>query len=236
MSKKSNLKKTKQPNLILVNQNNHLRLINIKPLTENQKIIFSDYNKGKNLFLHGSAGTGKTFLSLYLSLKTILDTRQYKKIIIIRSTVPSRDMGFLPGSVKDKQKVYESPYRESINELFERGDAYDILRNKGMIDFISTSFIRGTTFNNAIVIADEIQNFEWNELFATITRFGNNCKLICSGDIKQKDLKFSDNLIKFTNVIKHMKDFSFIELNSNDIVRSDLVKDFIIQAEQLGYL
>jgi len=209
----------------------------IEPLTENQKLSFQAYNQGKNMMLHGIAGTGKSFISIYLALDEILNKdSDYKKLILVRSVVPTRDMGFLPGSQKEKAKVYEAPYYAICTELFGRGDAYEYLKSKNIVDFISTSFIRGVTINDAIIVVDEIANCTLHELDSVITRVGRNCKIIFCGDFRQSDF-IRDNdrngLHDFMKIIQRMKSFTFIDFNENDICRSQLVKDYIIMKDKL---
>jgi phosphate starvation-inducible protein PhoH len=215
-----------------------LYLNRISPMTENQTKTFDAYSRNKNLLLHGSAGTGKTFISLYLALLDVMNGNEdYNKVVIIRSVVPTRDMGFLPGSAKDKSKVYEAPYYSICTELFGRGDAYDVLKQKNLVEFQTTSFIRGLTFNNCIIVLDEVQNCVFQELDSVLTRVGNNCKIIFSGDFKQSDLtKDSDRsgILDFMKIIKRIKSFENIEFTKNDIVRSQLVKDYIIAKEDLN--
>jgi phosphate starvation-inducible protein PhoH len=212
----------------------------IQPLTQNQKITFKAYNEGKHLMLHGIAGTGKTFISLYLALEELLQAdSQYKKIYIVRSVVPTRDMGFLPGSNKEKTKVYEAPYYAICTELFHRSDAYEYLKTRGLVEFISTSFIRGITLNDCIVITDECQNATSHELDSVITRVGKNCKIIFAGDFSQSDFIYDrdKNGIKdFMRIIKNIKSFQFVEFTKDDILRSDLVKEYIIEKDRLGVL
>lgn len=223
----------------LDNQKTEFVMKKIEPLTENQKLSFEYFDKGKNLMLHGIAGTGKSFISLYLALREIMDNKnsQYKKVIIVRSVVPTRDMGFLPGSNKEKAKVYEAPYYAICTELFGRGDAYDILKQRNMVDFISTSFIRGITLNNSIIVVDEIANMTLHELDSIITRVGKNCKIIFSGDFRQSDFTKEhekNGLTEFMKIINHMKSFAFIDFKEADIVRSGLVREYIIQKDKLG--
>ena len=149
------------------------------------------------------------------------------KVIIVRSAVPSRDLGFLPGNVKEKIREYETPYRSICTDLFNRGDAYDILKSKGIIEFMSTSFVRGITLYDSIVILEEVQNMSFNEIYSVLTRIGKNCRVIISGDFRQSDLERS-GIQKFMRVIKKMKSFSFIEFGIQDIVRSDFVKELIV--------
>lgn len=218
-------------------------LQHIEPLTVNQRATFDSYNEDRNLMLHGIAGTGKSFISLYLSLKTILKDRddRYKKVVIVRSTVPTRDVGFLPGNNKEKMKVYEAPYVDIFSKLFGRGDAYEYLKNKGVVEFTSTSFIRGITLEDSIVIVDEMQNMDWGELTSIITRVGENCKILFCGDFRQSDFRLREkdsknDVIKFMEVIQRMgDDFDFIEFNANDIVRSKLVKNFILTLDKMGF-
>jgi len=212
----------------------------IKPMTMNQKIAFESWREGNNLMLHGIAGTGKTFLALYFSIMELLEKNaHYKKIYIVRSVVPSRDMGFLPGSAKDKTKVYEGPYYDICNKLFGRGDAYEILKQRGNVEFISTSFLRGSTFDDCIIVVDEMQNMNDQELHTVMTRVGENCRIIFAGDVKQDDLtsvrfKEESGLTTSMSIIGNMKEFKFIEFLKEDIVRSDLVKSYIIERDRMG--
>jgi phosphate starvation-inducible protein PhoH len=215
----------------------NFKLKNIEPLTQNQKISFEAYGQNKNLMLHGTAGTGKSFISMYLGLNQILsDNNQFKKLVIVRSVVPTRDMGFLPGNSKEKAKVYEAPYYAICTELFGRSDSYEYLKAKGIIEFISTSFIRGITLNDCIIIVDEIANMTLHELDSVITRVGKNCRIVFSGDFRQSDFTKEherNGLIDFMRIIEKMKSFTFVDFNENDIVRSSMVKDYIIQKDRL---
>lgn len=218
--------------------NFNLRTIN--PLTENQRHTFDAFYEGKHLMLHGMAGTGKTFLSMYLALDDLLSGEsQQEMIYIVRSVVPTRDMGFLPGSQKEKMKVYEAPYQAICAELFGRGDAYDILKQKNAVEFMSTSFVRGITMNNCYVIVDECQNMTDQELHSIMTRIGKNCRIIFCGDFKQDDLtserkKEFSGLIKFMEILKQIPEFHFIDFQIPDIVRSKIVKSYIIARHNLG--
>jgi phosphate starvation-inducible protein PhoH len=224
-------------------QENHQEKLNFNlkhfnPLTENQKLAFESFRNDKNLMLHGIAGTGKSFMAMYLSLKQILGDPDspYKKIVIVRTVVPTRDMGFLPGNTKEKTKVYEAPYYAICTELFGRGDSYDYLKNKNLIEFISTSFIRGITLNDCIVIVDEMQNATLHELDSVITRVGHNCKVIFCGDFRQSDFTREhekNGLTDFMRVVRSMRSFDLIEFNANDIVRSALVKEYIILKDKM---
>jgi len=213
------------------------RLKNIEPLTDNQRLTFNAFEDEKNLMLHGIAGTGKSFLSMYLSLKQILSGSElYKKIVIVRTVVPTRDMGFLPGNTKEKTKVYEAPYYAICTELFGRGDSYEYLKSKGLIEFISTSFIRGITLNDCIVIVDEMQNATLHELDSVITRIGHNCKIIFCGDFRQTDFTREhekNGLTDFMHVVKRMRSFELIDFDADDIVRSALVKEYIILKDKM---
>ena len=209
---------------------NHLTLREIKPLTTNQSIAFSEYEEGQNLFLYGWPGVGKTMVALYLALKEVIEERTYEKVIIVRSVLPSKDLGFMPGNLAEKSGYYEAPYIELVGDLFGRGDAYSILKQKDIIRFTTTSFLRGTTFKDAIVIVDECQNLEKNEWIVSMSRMGNNTKLIMCGDLMQTDLKERDqkHLAYMVKVLRSMKSVSFIEFDKQDIVRSGFCKEFII--------
>jgi phosphate starvation-inducible protein PhoH len=225
-------------NKSIVQEKPSFNMKNIEPLTDNQRLSFDAYQNGRNLMLHGIAGTGKSFISVYLALNEILSgNSRYKKLVIIRSVVPTRDMGFLPGSPKEKALVYEAPYYNICSELFGRGDAYDVLKNKKTIEFISTSFIRGITLNDCIIVVDEIANMTLHELDSIITRVGRNCRIIFSGDFRQSDfIKDNDKagLLNFIKIIERMKSFTFIDFQECDIVRSGLVREYIITKDRLN--
>lgn len=208
----------------------------VDPLTINQENTFKAWEDGKNLLLVGTAGTGKSFLSAYLGMKEILETKEQQKLAIVRSVVPTRDMGFLPGSNKEKSKVYEAPYYSIFSELFGRGDAYDYLKNRGVVEFMTTSFVRGITINDCVILVDEFQNMTPSELHSVFTRIGKNCRVIFAGDIKQNDLnprREESGFKDFFKVINKMRDFEVIEFTRDDIVRSDIVKSYIIAREDL---
>jgi len=208
----------------------HFQPKNIKPLTDNQSLTFDLYKKYGNLVLHGVAGTGKTFIAMYLAIQELLSKdSSYDKIVIIRSAVPTRDVGFLPGTLDEKMAVYEQPYKVICDDLFGRGDAYGILKHKGQIEFESTSFLRGTTFNNCIIIVDEMQNLAWKECDTIITRVGDNSKIVFCGDYIQSDLESRDRngIIKFLDVLESMNCFGFVDFVPDDIVRSGLCKSYI---------
>jgi len=206
-----------------------LTLTEVEPLTKNQLLAFESE---KNLVLHGLAGTGKTFISCYLAFDDIVKGL-YHNLIIIRSAVPTRDMGFLPGNEKEKSAVYEEPYKNIAIELFGRGDAYEILKTKGLVHFMTTSFIRGVTLQDAVILIDECQNMSFHELDSIITRVGMNCRVIFSGDFRQADL-FKNGLKDFIKVLKAMDKFDLIDFEIKDIVRSDFVKEYIIAKTDLG--
>ena len=209
-----------------------------EPLTDNQAKFFESYKRGDYFtMLCGSAGTGKSFIACYKAIEEVLDkTSSFHRIVIVRSAVQSRDLGFTPGSVEEKMSLYEQPYMQICHTLFGRRDAYDALKECGRIEFISTSFIRGMSFDDAIIIVDECQNMTWEELTTIMTRVGYRSKIIFCGDYKQTDLyrntKDKSGLSKFHKVAKTMPAFTNIEFTTEDIVRSSLVKDFLVAVEK----
>lgn len=218
-------------------QHNHFELRHIRPLTANQQRVFDAYYAGQNLMLHGYAGTGKTFLSSYLALRDVLENDLYKRLVIIRSVVPSRDMGFLPGTEKQKAEVYEQPYQEICDDLFGRGDGWRILKMKKLVEFTTTSFLRGTTFNDSIIIVDECNNMNFQEIDTIMTRIGQNSRIIFCGDYRQSDLhKPHDKtgIKELMAITQRMPSFDHIEFNVEDIVRSGVVKEYIIQKTEMG--
>lgn len=218
----------------------HFDLKQIQPITDNQVRTFQAYDRGDNLFLHGCAGTGKTFISIYLALKEIENGRsRRRKLVIIRTAQSSKDIGFLPGDEKRKLEVYEAPYRAICAELYHRDDAYDILKQKGIVEFHSTSFLRGTTIDDSIILIDECQNQRYVELRTVLTRTGDRSRVILCGDTKQDDLtseryKESSGLVDMMKVFDRMGDMTAIQFEIDDIVRSGFVRDFIIAENELG--
>jgi len=212
----------------------NLELKYITPKTENQRKAFNYYDDEYNLSLLGYPGTGKSFISLYLALNEIEKNNfnSPKSVTVVRSIVPSRDVGFLPGSAKEKAKVYEAPYIDICNQLYGRGDAYDILQKKGTIHFETTSYLRSITMNDTIIIVDECQNMNDGELHTIMTRVGENSRIIFAGDFGQNDLQFKrgefSGLAKFQEILDRMNSFARIDFNANDIVRSGLVKEYIL--------
>ena len=206
----------------------------IEPLTLNQVRAFESE---KNLVLHGVAGTGKTYISCYLAFDD-MTKGLYERLIIIRSAVPTRDMGFLPGSDKEKAAVYEEPYKDIAVELFQRGDAYELLKTKRLVHFKTTSFIRGITLKDAVIIIDECQNMSFHELDSIITRVGSNCRVIFCGDFRQSDLTKNterEGIKNFLTVLERMDAFDMIDFQIQDIVRSEFVKNYIISKTDLGF-
>ena len=219
-------------------------LLDIEPITDNQKKLFDSYAEGKHLVAYGTAGTGKTFISLYNALADVLDeTTPYERIYLVRSLVSTREIGFLPGDHEDKADIYQIPYKNMVKYMFQMPtDAdfemlYGNLKAQETIKFWSTSFIRGTTLDNAIVIVDEFQNLNFHELDSIITRIGENSRIIFCGDASQSDLvKTNDRngIHDFLNILRKMPSFDIIEYGIDDIVRSGLVKEYIIAKLEIG--
>jgi phosphate starvation-inducible PhoH-like protein len=214
-------------------------LVDIEPLTDNQKVLFDHYAEGKNLFAYGAAGTGKTFISLYMGLRDVLDENTpYDKLYIVRSLVTTREIGFLPGDHEDKAALYQIPYKNMVKYMFEMPtDAdfemlYGNLKTQETISFWSTSFIRGTTLDNCIVLVDEMQNLNFHELDSIITRVGDNCRIIFCGDATQTDLtrdKERNGILDFKRIVEQMEsDFGAVEFDIDDIVRSGLVRNYLV--------
>jgi len=211
----------------------------IQPLTPTQGDLFESYQEGYNIAAIGTAGTGKTMCALYLALNDVLQKGEYHQVVVIRSAVQTREQGFMPGSKAQKEAVFEAPYTDIVNDLFGRGDAYQILKQKQMVKFMTSSFVRGLTFDNSIIIVDECQSMTYHELDTIITRVGESSKIVFCGDTKQNDLEISRNradisgLGEFLNVLDKVDSFDCIEFTPKDIVRSGLVKQYILAKEGL---
>jgi phosphate starvation-inducible protein PhoH len=205
-----------------------------KPLTENQRIAYDEFNKGKNLFLYGFPGTGKTYIACSFALES-LESREVKQIRIIRSSVSGRDIGFLPGTEAEKMAVYEKPYEAIFNSIIGRGDAYGIMKKKNTIVFESSSFQRGMTYDDTFLLVDEFQNMSFEELNTIITRVGENTRVMFCGDIRQCDLGRQESGFGTIKKVltKLPKYFTMVEMGQEDIVRSDLVREYIIAVERM---
>ena len=219
-------------------------LVDIDPLTENQKKLFNSYAEQKHLVAYGCAGTGKTFITLYNALREVLDEKTpYEKIYLVRSLVATREIGFLPGSYDDKSDIYQIPYKNMVKYMFQMpSDAefemlYGNLKSQETIKFWSTSFLRGTTLDNSIIIVDEFQNMSYHELDSIITRVGENSKIMFCGDASQSDLQKTNErngIIDFMTVLRKMPSFDIIEFGIEDVIRSGLVKEYLIAKHELG--
>ncbi len=220
-------------------------LRDIEPLTPNQQLLFNSYDTGKNIVAYGCAGTGKTFITLYNAIKDVLDEKTpYEKVYVVRSLVATREIGFLPGDHEDKSWLYQLPYKAMVKYMFEmRTDAdfqmlYANLKAQDTIDFWSTSFIRGTTFDNAIIIVDEFQNLNYHELDSIMTRVGQDSKIMFCGDATQTDLTRENDkngIVDFMRILRLMANsVDIIEFGVEDIVRSGLCKEYILAKLELG--
>ncbi len=218
-------------------------MVPIEPLTENQKRIFKSWDEGKHLFVYGAAGTGKTFCALYKALYDCLKSSpSYENVYVVRSLVATREIGFLPGDHEDKSSLYQIPYKNMVKYMFEMGSdqefetLYGALKSQGTIKFWSTSFLRGVTLDNAVIIIDEMQNLNFHELDSIITRVGENTRIIFCGDAMQSDLikdKERNGIHDFMRILELMEDdFDLIEMGIDDICRSGLVRNYLISKQQ----
>tara|TARA_B100000767_G_scaffold265265_1_gene281155 strand:- start:171 stop:875 length:705 start_codon:yes stop_codon:yes gene_type:complete len=220
------------------------QLTNIKPVTDSQKQVFNTWKEGKNQFLFGCAGTGKTFISVYLALQDVLkNDTPFDKVVVVRSLIPTREIGFLPGDEEDKAALYQVPYSNMMQFMFEQPNEqafsmlYDRLKAQGSFYFLSTSFLRGLTFDNSIIIVDECQNLNFHELDTIITRVGQDSKIVFCGDFGQTDLTRTNEkngLMNFLQILQEMKEFNCVEFDIGDIVRSGFVRNYLIQKTKLG--
>ena len=223
---------------------NHNSLVTIKPITDNQKEVFATWKKGANQFLFGAAGTGKTFISLYLALQDVFDLKsKYERVVLVRSLIPTREIGFLPGDEEDKAALYQVPYQNMVQFMFEMpneqafNSLYDKLKSQGSLFFLSTSFLRGLTFDNSIIIVDEFQNLNFHELDTIVTRVGHDSKIVFCGDFDQTDLtKTSERngLHDFMRILEEMDEFNLTEFEIGDIVRSGFVRNYLVNKIKLG--
>lgn len=236
INQKRNERKRRRRQRKLLNYQHKIK--SVSPKTPNQEKLFRSFADEKNVLLHGSAGTGKSYCALYLALNDLFDG-QFDKILIIRSIVPTRDIGFLPGSVLEKIALYEEPYEDIISDLLGDRSAYEILKRDEVIEFKCTSFLRGISWINTLIIVDEVQNCTWHEICSLVTRVGEGSKLVLIGDNDQNDLVQQKKvevggLDKAIKVCNNMKRFDVIEFGFEDVIRSELVKEFLMVRKRLG--
>jgi len=222
----------------------NLDLVKIEPVTDNQKVVFESYKKGQNQFLYGCAGTGKTFVTLYLAMQEVLrNDTPYDRVVMVRSLIPTREIGFLPGDEEDKAALYQVPYSNMVQFMFKQPNEqafsmlYDRLKTQGSFYFLSTSFLRGLTFDNSIIIVDECQNLNFHELDTIVTRVGQDSKILFCGDFMQTDLSKvneRNGLHDFLRILEEMEEFNCLEFNIGDKVRSGFVRNYLIQKTKLG--
>ena len=219
-------------------------LVKIEPVTDNQKVVFDSYKKGQNQFIYGCAGTGKTFVTLYLAMQEVLrNDTPYDRVVMVRSLIPTREIGFLPGDEEDKAALYQVPYSNMVQFMFKQPNEqaftmlYDRIKSQGSFYFLSTSFLRGLTFDNSIIIVDECQNLNFHELDTIVTRVGQDSKIMFCGDFMQTDLSKvneRNGLFDFLRILEEMEEFNCVEFNIGDIVRSGFVRNYLIQKTKLG--
>ena len=219
-------------------------LVKIEPVTDNQKVVFESYKKGQNQFLYGCAGTGKTFVTLYLAMQEVLrNDTPYDRVVMVRSLIPTREIGFLPGDEEDKAALYQVPYSNMVQFMFKQPNEqafsmlYDRIKSQGSFYFLSTSFLRGLTFDNSIIIVHECQNLNFHELDTIVTRVGQDSKIMFCGDFMQTDLSKvneRNGLHDFLRILEEMEEFNCLEFNIGDIVRSGFVRNYLIQKTKLG--
>jgi phosphate starvation-inducible protein PhoH len=215
----------------------NLNVKKVEPITEAQREMFAAFMQGQNVVACGSAGTGKTYVATYLALQEVFAQRK-NKVVFVRSAVPTRQIGHLPGDLNEKSLVYTTPFKQIVDDLCENGTAYNILTTKGVIEFMTTSFIRGITLDNCIIIFDEFQSSGWHELASVVSRCGKNTQIVFCGDTKQNDLITNKHdvsgLSNFMKVADDMEEFDIVKFYPQDIVRSGLVKSFILACERAG--
>ena len=244
-TKKKSLAETSDKVLKRKRPINSQYLLDIEPLTPAQDKVFADWANDKNLYLYGAAGTGKTFVALYLALRAVFDDHTpYDKIYIVRSLVATREIGFLPGDHEDKSFLYQIPYKQMVQYMFEMPDddsfenLYNNLKVQDTISFWSTSFIRGTTLDRSIVIVDECQNLNFHELDSIMTRVGEDTKIMFCGDALQSDLVKTNErngVYNFLGIIRNMEEFGVTEFGIPDIVRSGLIRSYLIAKINAGF-
>lgn len=219
-------RRPKSAKSILTELNLDLKLV--EPMTKNQEVFFNSYDEGYHQMLLGAAGSGKTFIALYKAMKDVADGK-YRRVVIVRSAVPTREIGFLKGDENEKANIYTLPYRKIMSDLFGRGDAYELLVKHDVVRFVLTSYVRGLTVDDAVIVVDECQNLSFHEADSIITRVGHNTKIMFTGDLMQTDFTKTNEktFYKFANIVSALQEFEVHHFTFDDIVRSGLVKSYI---------
>lgn len=214
-------------------KNTSRELPEVRPLTSGQQRVFNAWRDAEHLLIYGSAGTGKSYLSIYLALRELYRGKT-NRVIIVRSAVQTRDIGYLPGNAEEKAAIYEQPYVDIVTELTGQAMRYDHLVRDGQLEFATTSFLRSITWAEAVIVVDEAQNMTFHELNSIMTRIGEKARVIVCGDMAQSDLTKNEKsgFGRFLQVVPCIPHFHSIQLSRNDIVRSDFVKAWIIACEE----
>lgn len=210
-------------------------LATVRPRTSRQAEALQAWFQGHHVGLLGTAGSGKSFLAAYMALRGLTEA-EVDRLVIVRSAVQSRDQGFLPGTDEEKMAPFETPYRGLFAELFPlRPNAYDDMKRAGLVEFVSTSFLRGITIDRAVIIVEEVQNMDFDEINTVMTRAGNGTRIILTGDTRQNDLSRDrrgiSGLARMRQVAKSVPSIALFDFTREDIVRSDFVKQWITAVE-----
>lgn len=212
-----------------------MKLLDLEPLNDSQARVFDSFEDGKNLVLSGSAGTGKTLISMFLGLEAVQE-RLFSRLVVVRSAVASRDIGFMPGNLAEKVSLYEAPYHAICSELYGRGDAYSVLKQEGIVEFLTTSYVRGITLRDSVVVLDEVQNLKTSEIDSIMTRVGESSRVVVIGDCRQTDLVRPEErrgIHDFISIAREMSCFDVVDFSHKDIVRSEFVREYLITRDRL---
>ena len=200
----------------------------IKSRSNNQQMLVDAFNKNDMVFAVGPAGTGKTYLSIALAVKS-LKGKEVKKIILSRPAVEAGEkLGFLPGDMKEKIDPYLQPLYDSLEDMIPAVKLQDMV-DKHIIQIAPLAFMRGRTLNDAIIILDEAQNTSTAQIRMFLTRLGMNSKMIITGDLTQIDLPYhqKSGLKEAVEILKDTEGIAIVKLSQKDIVRHKLVTKIV---------
>jgi len=200
----------------------------VRARTVNQLLLVNDYKNNDLIIAEGPAGTGKTYTSIALAVRSLKE-REVKKIILTRPAVEAGErLGFLPGDMKDKLDPYLQPLYDALHDMlpFKKLETWI---EDGTVQIAPLAFMRGRTLENAFVILDEAQNATVSQIKMFLTRMGVASKFIMTGDSTQIDLpKRNDSgLLQAMRILDGIEGVSIIRFDERDIVRHKLVKKIV---------
>jgi len=217
-------------NVVNINSFQKKQQVKILPRNRNQETyVLSLLDESKDIvFGIGPAGTGKTLLAVQVAVKKFKEG-EVDKIIVTRPAVSvDEDLGFLPGTLEEKMAPWTRPIFDVLREYFNAREIEGMIA-EGIIEIAPLAYMRGRTFKNSFILADEMQNATPNQMKMLLTRLGENSCMAVTGDLAQADRLNDNGLIDFTRLLKeaNAKHIDIVNFGQHDIERHEAVKEVL---------